>query len=201
MPRTSIRFAPSAPSDSVRTLARSVPLTVLALTLSCCVAPQREQAPEAAPVARRTAAAPAPAPQPSPLAEATGAWTERPATPGEWIYRRDARGSLALFGAAGQDALLTLRCELPARRIYLTRAGAATGPAPFTIRTTSGLGSFTAQPTGGTPPYIGVALAPTDIILDRMIYSRGRFLVEGGGAPLIVPSWPEIARVTEDCRG
>ncbi len=179
---------------------RAAPVAALVITLSCCVAPEREQTPEPAPVAARPAPAPVPPPTAAPKPALTGEWTEWPATAGEWIYRRDERGSLALFGEPNQDARLTLRCELPARQIYLTRAGAASAPVPFTIRTTSGLGSYTAQPTGGTPPYIGIALAPTDMILDRIIYSRGRFLIEGGGAPLVVPSWPEIARVVEDCR-
>ena len=187
----------------LRSVLRAAPLSALIVTLSCCVAPEREQPPERAPAATRPTPAPAPVPTPTPTPPAisTGEWTERTATPGEWIYRRDERGSLALFGAANQDALLTLRCELPGRQMYLTRAGASDTPVPLTIRTTSGLASFSAQPTGGTPPYVGIKLAPTDIILDRIIYSRGRFLVEGGGAPLIMPSWPEIARVVEDCRG
>lgn len=179
---------------------RAAPLAILLAGVSCCVAPEREQPPEPTPVAAPPASAPAPSPAPPPAPEPTGEWTERTATSGEWVYRRDDRGSLALFGPAGSAALLTLRCELPARRMFLTRASAASAQVPLTIRTTSGLGSFTAQPTGGTPPYIGIALQPTDIILDRLIYSRGRFLVEGGGAPLVVPSWPEIARVVEDCR-
>lgn len=181
----------------LRSALRAVPLAASIIVLSSCVAPEREQAPEPAPV---TAPPPAPAPPPPPKPAPTGNWTEWPATAGEWIYRRDERGSLALFGQRDQEAQLTLRCELPARRIFLTRAGAASAPVPLTIRTTSGLGSFTAQPTGGARPYIGVALAPSDMILDRIVYSRGRFLVEGGGAPLVVPSWPEIARVVEDCR-
>ncbi len=186
-----LRFRPA-------TALRLAPLAALTLTLSCCVAPEREPAPEPAPAA--TAPAPAPVSPPTPTPKPTGEWTEWTATPGQWIYRRDDRGTLALFGEPNRDALLTLRCELPARRMFLTRAGSASAPTPLTIRTTSGLQGFTAQPTGGVPPYVGIALSPTDMILDRMIYSRGRFLVEGGGAPLIVPSWPEIARVVEDCR-
>jgi hypothetical protein len=35
-----------------------------------------------------------------------------------------------------------------------------------------------------------------------MAFSRGRFLVTvEGGASLVVPAWPELARVIEDCRG
>ncbi|WP_447406455.1 hypothetical protein, partial [Clostridium perfringens] len=38
-------------------------------------------------------------------------WRDWPVTPGTWTYRRDARGGLALFGPAGSDALVSLRCD------------------------------------------------------------------------------------------
>jgi hypothetical protein len=41
-----------------------------------------------------------------------------------------------------------------------------------------------------------------DPILDAMAFSRGRILVEAEGQqPIILPSWAEIARIVEDCRG
>ena len=58
------------------------------------------------------------------------------------------------------------------------------------------------QPTGGTPPYVALALTASDPLLDAMGFSRGRFVIEqAGAAPLVVPAWAEIERVTEDCRG
>ena len=50
----------------------------------------------------------------------------------------------------------------------------------------------------------GVALALTagDPFLDKMAFSRGRFVVAVSGTPrLAIPAWPEFARVVEDCRG
>jgi len=39
-------------------------------------------------------------------------------------------------------------------------------------------------------------------VLDQIAYSRGRFAIEIAGLePLIVPAWPEVGRVIEDCRG
>ena len=39
-------------------------------------------------------------------------------------------------------------------------------------------------------------------MLDAMVFSRGRFVVERtGAAPLVVPPYAEIGRVVEDCRG
>ncbi|MEZ0241925.1 MAG: hypothetical protein ACAH11_01010, partial [Sphingomonas sp.] len=71
----------------------------------------------------------------------------------------------------------------------------------LTVRTSSTLRSVAAQPTGGTPPYLAIELTPRDPLLDAIGYSRGRFVIEGGGLPhLVVPAWGEILRVIEDCR-
>jgi hypothetical protein len=44
-------------------------------------------------------------------------------------------------------------------------------------------------------------LAATDPLLDAIAFSRGRFAVEAPGLPtLILPTWPEPARVVEECR-
>lgn len=154
------------------------------------------------PVAPPPAPTPAPVvrPAPLPVAPAGSQWSDWAWTPGTWSYRRDGRGSIALFGPTGGDALLTLRCDLDRRRIVLSRAG--TSAAPLTIRTTSLTRAVAVQPTGSTPPYVAAALAPTDGLLDAMGFSRGRFVVQQqGGTTLVVPTWAEIERVTEDCRG
>ena len=97
------------------------------------------------------------------------------------------------------DAALVLRCDRAERRIFLSRPGTAT--APLTVRTTSATRALAVQPTGGTPPYAAVALAPSDPLLDAMAFSRGKLVVEQVGAPrLVVPAWAEIGRVVEDCR-
>jgi hypothetical protein len=45
------------------------------------------------------------------------------------------------------------------------------------------------------------ALPANDRLLDAMVFSRGRFTVEVPGTPmLVIPAWPEPARVVEDCR-
>ncbi len=41
---------------------------------------------------------------------------------------------------------------------------------------------------------------PTDDVLDAIAFSRGRFIVSGGGVRLILPASPEAARSIEDCR-
>ena len=136
---------------------------------------------------------PAPVPQPAD-------WRDLPATPGAWTYVADARGSLALFGPAGADALAVLRCDRANRRLFLSRAGAATGP--FTVRTSSATRQLVTGATGGDPPYVAAVLPATDPLLDAMAFSRGRFALEQPGAPpLALPAWAEVGRVVEDCRG
>lgn len=166
------------------------PLALLTL-MGACVA-----APPGPPLPRPTAAPePVAAPPPAPAAD----WRDLPYSPGTWVYRRDARGSIALFGPANGDATLTLRCDLAARQIYLSRAGSAT--TPLTIRTSSTTRALAVQPVGGALPYVAAALAPGDPILEAMGFSRGRFVVDQAGQPsLVVPAWAEIERVTEDCR-
>lgn len=45
-------------------------------------------------------------------------------------------------------------------------------------------------------------LPASDPLLDQMAFSRGRFMVTAeGGASIVVPAWPEFARVVEECRG
>jgi hypothetical protein len=45
------------------------------------------------------------------------------------------------------------------------------------------------------------SLSANDRFLDDMVFSRGRFTVEVPGTPmLVIPAWPEPARVVEDCR-
>jgi hypothetical protein len=128
-------------------------------------------------------------------------WRDWPLTPGDWVYRQDPRGSIALFGPAGMDAAVTLRCDRTARTVYLSRAGTAAGGAPMTIVTTSMTRALQSQPTGATPAYMASALMPNDRLLDAMGFSRGRFLVKQSGLPtLVIPAYPEILRVTEDCR-
>ena len=69
---------------------------------------------------------------------------------------------------------------------------------PIVIRTSFGERRFQ-----GSPDHFQsyVSLPASDPLLDQMAFSRGRFLVAAEGGPsLVVPAWPELARVVEDCR-
>lgn len=177
---------------------RALPLLlVIILGLASCVGSVAPPRPAPKPVAVPTYT-PAPRPMPAPL----GAdWRDWPMTAGDWVYRQDARGSIALFGPRGADAAVTLRCDRSAHMLYLSRAGDVGGAASMTVRTSTVSRILSGAPTGGTPPYVAVALAPHDPLLDAMGFSRGRFIIEQPGFPtLVIPPWAEIERVTEDCR-
>ena len=171
---------------------RLVTVSLMLAIVAGCV----PQPPEASPPAPRLMAPPpAPAPRPTPAAD----WRDWPVTGGTWVYRRHPRGSIALFGPAAGDALVTLRCDAAARQVFLSKAGSLA--APMTVRTTSIARTLAVRPTGGTPAYVAVALAPRDPLLDAIGFSRGRFTLEqAGAAPLVLPPWAEVERVTEDCR-
>jgi hypothetical protein len=152
---------------------------------------------------------PAPMPQPRPPAPVVrpappppapaDEWSDRAPVPGIWTYVQDARGSVAMFGQPGIDALFTLRCERTGNRIFASRPG--TVAARMTLRSTTGARAYDALPTGGQPSYVAAEIGSRDPQLDSMAFSRGRILIGLDGAPdLILPIWPEFTRVVEDCR-
>jgi hypothetical protein len=178
----------------VRMNIRHLPVFVL-MALSACAAPPPPPAPQPAP-------APKPVPvTPPPLQKPAGEWIDWPLSAGDWVYRQDERGSIALFGPAGQNATLTLRCDTARRRVYLARAGSGTA-GRMVIRTNSTLKEFNVSPTGATPAYLAADIMPNDPILDAIALSRGRFAIEvDGQTPVAIPTWAEITRIVEDCRG
>ena len=158
----------------------------VALTLSSC-APRRP-APEAAPPP------PPPAPAPAPAPAAPG-WADAPLSAGDWTYRDEGGVSSAAYGPA-QAPVFILRCER-SREVSLVRTGAGSGP--LIVRTSFGERSL---PAAAQPEGLAARLAAADPLLDQMLFSRGRFAVEAQGTVrLVLPAWPEPAKVVEDCRG
>lgn len=174
-----------------------VPLLGLLVLPAACVAPS---APEPAPAPPPPPPPPAPQPEPAP---APLAWQDRQATPGDWRYRQDAAGSIAEFGT-GAGTWFSIRCDRGARRIALARPGVLDPgkAARLTLRATEGASSYPlANQPGAAQPQVAATLAASDPFLDKMAYSRGRFLVQVEGAEdLVIPNWAEFARVVEDCR-
>lgn len=170
--------------------AAAAPLFIL--LASCVGAPQQTAVPRPAPTpAQASPAAVAAAP-------ASLEWQDRPATPGDWTYRPEGSGSVALFGSGG-GALLTIRCDAGGRQVSISRAG--TGHGAMVVRTSYGAMSWPATVHQGAAPSTVAVRGPSDIALDQLAYSRGHFAVEVPGlAPLMVPAWAEVSRVIEDCR-
>lgn len=163
------------------------------LALAACVAPP----PPAAP---KIVSAPPPLAAPPPL-RLTGDWNDWPFTPGNWTYRRDGRNSVAQFGAPGRNATLNFRCDAENRRVTVSREVSAPGT-QMVIRTSTMTKTVSATASDAGPAYLAAEIATTDPILDAMAFSRGRVLVEiEGQPPVILPTWAEIARIVEDCRG
>jgi hypothetical protein len=162
---------------------RSLVTAVAAAALAACVSGPAPPAP--APV-------PAPIPQPAqppapPPAPPPADWQDAPASPGDWSDFGGADGPGTRFQSGGIG--FSLRCE---RDNGITVAVSGAQPATVTIRTSYGERSLPATP---------FHLPASDALFDQMAFSRGHFLVQGDGASdLIVPAWPELARVVEECR-
>jgi hypothetical protein len=131
-------------------------------------------------------------------------WRDAPITPGNWRWSRIGGASSARFGEGSGGATLEFRCDRAIGAVLLIRAGSAGAGAdriPLAVTTTSTARVLTAQPLGGPQPAIVVSLPARDPLLDAIVFSRGRFAIEARGfAPIYAPTWPEIARVIEDCR-
>ena len=164
---------------------------VLVGLIACCAPP-----PAPTPPPRQPAPQPRPVPPPPPApAPRTADWVDMPLTPGDWRYSPDS-GEAAFVMAGGAPALV-VRCDSSARRVELVRP--AGGGAQIRIRTSSAQRSLAGTPAAGG---VTANLAASDPLLDAIAFSRGRFTVQSdSGAMLVLPAWPEIARVVEDCRG
>lgn len=164
-------------------------LTLLAL--GACV--PRSAPPEPIPVLTPAPPAPMP-PRPRPTVLPSD-WQTGPWSPGDWSYAPSSSTPLATFRSEG--ASFTIRCQ-QGRAIWLALAGVQ-GDA-LVIRTSFGMRRLPAERVHLNEMI--AQLPTTDPLLEQMAFSRGRILVTVEGGPsLVVPAWPEIGRVIEDCRG
>lgn len=170
-------------------------LLLTTIVAGCVSAPPAPVAPPPAPKPMPVAATPPPAPI------YRGDWRDWPLQPGNWVYGRDARGSIARFGVAGAPADVTLRCDRGAGQVILSRRGTAPDNPAMVIRTTSIVKTLPTQTDASAPSYLAATMRTNDTLLDAMGYSRGRFVIEQGALPvLVIPAWAEVLRVAEDCR-
>ncbi len=174
-----------------------------ALLLGCvavaagCV-PRREPPPPPPREAERPAPPPVrTTPPPPPRAN----WQDLPLTPGRWFYRNEGQSALASFGPAEGAASFIVRCDRARRQVTLSREGITTGNM-MTVRTSYSARSLPLSIQAEPLKSVFTSLPASDRFLDGMAFSRGRFTVEIPGTPmLVIPAWPEPARVVEDCRG
>jgi hypothetical protein len=170
---------------------------LVGIAVASCVGAPPERQPLIVP--KTPTVTPAPPARPATIQQPNGHWTDWPLANGSWVYRRDDRGSIALFGASTADALVTLRCDTGRRALFLSRAGNV--GSTMVVRTSSTSKTLGLQSTGGQPAYVATSIAPTDPILDAMAFTRGRIALEVDGAQNIaIPIWSEVGRVVEDCR-
>lgn len=161
-----------------------------AVTMGACVPGRAPPAPEPAsrPVPRL--APPAPAPVPPPVD-----WEAGPLSGGDWLYSPSPTTPHSVYRSG--ELTFIVSCER--RRAVALSLGGVQGRA-LTIRTS--YGERRLPTTRVHNNYLIVELPPSDPLLEQMAFSRGRFLVGAeGGAALVLPAWPELARVVEDCRG
>jgi len=124
------------------------------------------------------------------------------ATPiaGNWTYAATTDGSEAVFVNSGGFPQLWIHCARAARQVSIAKA--ATVAAPSIIVWTS---SQTRSVPASFNPATGrvtIQLSAADPLLDALANSRGRIGVTvSSESALVVPAWPEPARVIEDCRG
>lgn len=165
--------------------------------LSGCVPPAPRQPPPS-PEPQRPVLQPAQPVLPPPVGTD---WRDLPLTPGAWYYKIEAGSPQAIFGPPNSEATFIVRCDLARRQIKLSRAGTATGSV-MTVRTTSGARNFPMSVQTEPLPYLVGTAAANDRFLDDIVFSRGRFTVQAqASAMLVLPAWPEPARVIEECRG
>jgi hypothetical protein len=175
---------------------RRLILLAPALLLAGCVAPRQAPPPRPAPTP--------PPPQPAlPAAPPQEDWRDVPLTPGTWAWHgAPGQASIAQFLVPGQQATFAMRCDFATRTVRFSRAGSVTAQAAA-MKITSSFSAFTlpAANGGGQPSAIVAQTSARDPHLDQMAFSRGRFTVDIAGLPqLVLPAWPETARVIEDCR-
>jgi len=119
---------------------------------------------------------------------------------GAWSYAAIADGSEARFTGASGAVQLALRCTRSVWRVTISKAASAPATSIF-VWTTSVARTLAAPGFDVMTGRLNVQLAAYDPLLDAMVSSRGRIAVGAGTAPaLVVPPWPELARVVEDCR-
>jgi len=171
-----------------------LPACLAIAALAGCVPRAESPPPRPAPIQRPAPVRPTAPQAPTPPAAPPTAWQDGALTPGDWSYSGAGANPQATY-ASPDGPLFTLRCDA-GRQINILRPGAPSGP--ITIVTGSGQRIL---PGSGNDGQAQATLPASDPLFEQIIFSRGRFLVRAaGGGDLVLPSWPEPARLVEECR-
>jgi hypothetical protein len=118
---------------------------------------------------------------------------------GDWTYSATVDGSEARFADPTNNPQIIIHCTRATRHVTISKPATAAVPA-INVWTSSQTRSV---PTSFNPATarLTLDLQAYDALLDAMSTSRGRIGLSVAAQPaLVVPAWPEIARVVEDCR-
>jgi hypothetical protein len=118
---------------------------------------------------------------------------------GNWTYAPTTDGTEAVFANSAGSPQLWMHCTRATRRVTISRPSSAAA-ALINIWTSSRTQSIASSFNPATGR-LTIDLGAYDPLLDAIASSRGRVaFTVGTQPPLVVPPWPEVARVIEDCR-
>ncbi len=125
--------------------------------------------------------------------------------PGEWGWFAHPSGGIAQFGIAGQTPAALVVCDQAAGVIRIAlpvSTPAPIGIQPATISTSTSDATVVAEAAViDGQPTLAITLPATHPVFDAIAFSRGRWRIAIGAVPpMIVPAWPHVARVIEECR-
>jgi hypothetical protein len=118
---------------------------------------------------------------------------------GNWTYTVASDGSEAAFAGDTGAVQVSVHCTRATRRITIAKPSGAAAPSMDVW--TSGATRRVSVTYNPATARVTADLSAYDGLLDGLANSRGRIgLMVGTQPPLVVPAWPEVARVIEDCR-
>ena len=115
---------------------------------------------------------------------------------GSWSYAAASDGSEATFTDSSARPQLAIHCVHASRQVRISKAASAAAASVFVW--TSSTSRNVPASFDAAAGRISFTLAAYDPLLDALAFSRGRVAI--GSPALILPAYPEIARVVEDCR-
>ena len=123
------------------------------------------------------------------------------ATPiaGDWTYAQVSGGSEATFANKAKLPQVAIRCTRATRKVQILKAASAAAPSLWVW--TSSRQQILPATFDAASARVVAELGAYDPLLDAIASSRGRVgLSTPGVAALVVPPWPEVGHVIEDCR-